>query len=30
MQYEGRWGVADWLDLLRQLGAAPGPEEVSA
>jgi predicted ester cyclase len=30
MQYEGRWGVADWLDLLRQLGAVPRPGEVTA
>jgi predicted ester cyclase len=30
LQYEGRWGIADWLDLLRQLGAVPRPEAVSA
>jgi predicted ester cyclase len=28
MQYEGRWGLGDWLELLRQLGAVPRPEEV--
>jgi predicted ester cyclase len=25
LQHEGRWGVADWLGLLRQLGAVPQP-----